>query len=102
MPPTSFEILKSVLVAVIRHFLSIAAAWLIAKGIVAPEILSEDNVIVLAGGVTFALISLGWIIYNKLKTHNLVEAAHEAQPYTSIAEVKQAAAAKPLLLKKET
>lgn len=99
--PTSSQILKSILVAVVRHFLSIAAAWLIAKGLVAPETLSENNVLTLAGGVTAALISLGWIIYNKLKGRNLVEAAREAQPYTSMADIKLNAAAKPLL-KKET
>jgi hypothetical protein len=95
--PTVVEILKSVLVAVIRHLLSIAAAWLISKGMVAPEILSDNNILVLAGGVTAALISLGWIVYNKLKVRNLVEAAREAAPLTPITTIKENAAAKPLL-----
>jgi hypothetical protein len=95
--PTSLQILKSVLVAIIRHLLSIASAWLISKGIVAPETLSDDNVLTLAGGIAAALVSLGWIVYNKLKTRNLVEAAREASPGTTIAVIKESAAAMPLI-----
>lgn len=94
---TSGEILKSVIVAIVRHCLSIAAAWLISKGIVEPDTLSESNLLILAGGISAGLISLGWIVYNKLKTRNLVEAAREAQPYESMAEIKETAAAKPLI-----
>lgn len=94
---TSGEILKSILVAVVRHLLSIAAAWLISKGVVAPETLSEGNLLTLAGGISAAIISLGWIVYNKLKTRNLVEAAREAWPHDPIETIKENAAAKPLI-----
>jgi hypothetical protein len=96
MEKTSGEILKSILIAVVRHFLSILAAWLISKGLVSAELLSENNLLILAGGVAAALISLGWITYNKLKLRNLVEAAHEADPNTKMSVVKTEAAAKPL------
>src|SRR5688500_15763048 len=91
------DILRSTLVSIIRHFLSILAAYLISKGLVQPEILSEGNLAVLATGIVAALVSLGWVVYNKLKTRNLVQAAAEAPANASMATIKADAEAKPLL-----
>ena len=95
--PTVSEILKSTLISIVRHFLSIAAAYLISKGLVAPEILSDGNLIILATGIATAIISLSWIVYQKLKTHRLVEAARVAPANAPIEEIKAAAEKKPLL-----
>lgn len=95
--PTVTEILKSALISVIRHFLSILAAYLISKGLVAPEILSEGNILILAGGVAAGLVSLAWIIYRKLYTHRLIEAARIAPANADMDEIKKDAAATPLL-----
>lgn len=94
---TSTEILRSTAISIVRHFLSIVAAWLISKGLVAPEILSEGNLLILAGGVVAGGVSLWLIIRQKLKTRNLVEAAQEAAPGTSMEKIKDVADAKPLL-----
>lgn len=95
--PTVTEILRSAAVAVVRHFISIVAAYLISKGLVAPEILSESNLLVLAGGVVTALISLGWIIYRKLSQHRLVQAALNAPAGAKLETVERDAAHEPLL-----
>lgn len=81
----------------VRHFLSIAAAYLIAKGLVAPEVLSESNLLILAGGVVTALVSLGWIVYRKLEQHRLVQTALNSPKGTSLEDAKKDAAHEPLL-----
>jgi len=95
----STQILKSTAISVVKHFLSIGAAYLIAKGLVAPTILTEGNVAVLASGVVAGGISLGWIIQGKLKTRNLVIAAKNAPADTPMSVIKTEAAALPLLPK---
>lgn len=93
----SGEILKSVLISIVRHFLGIVAAYLVSRGLVSQELASEGNLLILAGGIVAALTTLGWIVYNKLKTRNLVQAALEAPTNTPIGMVKLAADEKPLL-----
>lgn len=97
--PKPTEILSSTLVSVVRHFLSIAAAYLISKGLVAPEVLSEANIGILAAGGGAALISLGWIVYNKLKHQRELRVAIDAPPGTPIGIVKADASELPLLPK---
>jgi hypothetical protein len=92
----SAQIVKSTAISIVRHFLSIGAAYLISKGLVAPEILSESNLLILAGGVVAGTISLGLIIRQKLKTRNLVQAARETPAGTSMEQIKDIANAKPL------
>lgn len=93
---TATEILKSSLVSIIRYFLAIIAAYLIKKGLVSADIASEQNLLVLAGGLATAVITLGWMLYTKLKTRNLIQAAQEAPAGTSMNTIKANAAEKPL------
>ena len=95
--PTVAEIVKSTLVSIVRHFLSIVAAYLISKGLVSPEILSESNLLILAGGIAAGLISLAAILYQKLKVHRLVEAARVAPANADMVDIKRDAANQPLL-----
>lgn len=89
--PNVSTILKSVLIGVISRGLAIVSAWLIAKGLVAPELLDSTNVAILATGIAGALITLGWLVFVKIRTWYLVEAARKSQPGTPMSEVKEKA-----------
>lgn len=91
------DVLKAVLISILRHILGIIAAFLISRGLLSPEVANDNNLLVLAGGFATGLIALALIVYNKLKTHNLVQAAMEAPAGTSIRTVKATADQKPLL-----
>jgi hypothetical protein len=97
MNKTTSEILTSTLISIARHFISIVAAYLISKGLVAPDILSEGNIAILASGLAFALISLGAIVYKKLKTLRLLKAAQQADAGERMSVIKATASSMPLL-----
>ena len=97
MADNSQDVLKSILISIVRHFLGIIAAYLVSKGLLSPEVASEGNLLVLAGGIAAGIITLGWIVYNKLKTRNLVQAAVEAPAGTPLRVIKADAEAKSLL-----
>lgn len=92
----STTILKTIAIAIVRHLLSIVAAWLISKGIVAPEVLSVENLTVLAGGAAMGLLSLGLLVINKLRARNMVVAAMEAPAGTLLGVIEANASEKSL------
>lgn len=86
--PTATQIGKSVLIAVLSRGLSIGAFWLVSKGIVAPEILTTGNVTIIAVGLAGFAIDLGWILFSKIRTWYLVEAARKAAPGEKMSVIK--------------
>lgn len=91
------EIIKSTLIAYVNHGLTLVFALLAKKIAFSPEILSPDNILILAGAIVTAALSLGMRLYRQKVTHNLVEAAREAEPGTRFAEIKAEADQKPII-----
>lgn len=86
--PTVTTILKSVLIGIVSRGLAIVSAWAIAKGLVAPELLSADNLAVLAVGIASGLITLGWLVRAKIRNWYLVQAAKDAPQGTQMSVIK--------------
>lgn len=91
------DILKSWLVSIVKHGLSILAAYFIKRGLIDPASITDANLGLVAAGLATGAISLGWVLWGKLRQHNLVEAALEAPSGTPIGVVKTEAEAKPVL-----
>lgn len=91
------EIIKSSAVAYVNHGLSILFFYLGQKLAFSPEILSAENILVLAGAIVAGALSLGMRLYRQKATHNLVEAAREASPGTRFATIKTEADSKPII-----
>jgi hypothetical protein len=93
------EILTSSAVAYVNHGLTAGFLWLGKRLAFSPEILSADNILILAGALVTAGLSLGMRLYRQKATHNLVEAAREAKPGTAFATIQAAADNKPIIAK---
>ena len=91
------EIVKSSLVAYVNHGLTILFAWLAQKFAFNPEILSGENILILAGAIVTGALSVGMRLYRQKKTHNLVEAAREALPNAKFETIEAEADAKPII-----
>lgn len=91
------DILKSTALSYVNHGLTLLFVYLSQKGLRADAILTEANILVLAGAVVTGAGSAVMIIVRKLKARNLVQAAREAEPGARMTEIKAAAAEMPLV-----
>ena len=92
MALTAPDILKSAATAYVLRGLTLLAAYLAQKGLRADDILTPENLAILAlAAVTFAVDGFV-VLYRKARQHNLVEAAKESGPGDSMGEIKAAAA----------
>src|SRR6266487_4523560 len=87
------DILKKILVNAINHGFTLLAAWLISKGIVSKDILTPENLAILAGGAVAGLISLFMVVYRRIKERYMVEAAKRADITTPNTIIEAAAKA---------
>lgn len=91
------EIVKSTAVEYVNHGLTLLAAYLATKIKFSPEILTPEHILVLASAIVTGVLSLAMKLYRQKKTHNLVEAAREAEPEARFAEIKAVADMKPII-----
>lgn len=91
------EILKGTATTYAIRLLTLLAAYLAQRGLLADDILSPGNIAILAGALVTGGIDLAVTLYRKKKVHNLVEAAREAEPGARFATIKAEAEAKPII-----
>jgi hypothetical protein len=91
------SITKKVLVAYVNHGFTLLFAYLTQKGLRADGVLTPENILILATGAVSGGLSLGMVIYRKLKARRLVEAARVAPAGVSLEVIKSDAAAMPLI-----
>lgn len=91
------EIIKSSLTAYVNHALTAGFLYLGQKLAFSPEIISAENIAVLAGAIVVGAMSLAMRLYRQKVTHNLIEAAREASPGTRFATIKNNAEEKPII-----
>lgn len=96
-PITWNEILKSTAISYVNHGLTLVFAYLAQHGLRQPEILTPENMLILAGAVVAGIVSLGMNVYRKAATHNVIEVARIAPAGTSIGVIKADAAELPKL-----
>jgi hypothetical protein len=63
----------------------------------ADDVLTPENLLILAGAIVTGGTDLAVTLYRKKKTHNLVEAAREAEPGAKFAEIEKAAEKKAII-----
>ena len=81
MEPTN--ILRKVLVNAVNHLLTLIAVWLIQKGIVSKDILTPENIGILAAGAVAGAISIFMVVYRRIKERFILREAKAAAPFTS-------------------
>lgn len=91
------EIVKGTLVAYVNHGLTLLAVYLGQHGLRAEGILTPENLLILAAAIVTGALSLVMNRYRAKATHNLVEAARQAEPGTAMSVIKADAATKPIL-----
>ncbi len=97
MALTAPDILKSAAVSYVLRGLTLLAAYLAQKGLRADDVLTPENLAILALALVTFGVDVFVVLYRKSKTHNLVQAAREAEPGASMSKVQAAADQKPVV-----
>lgn len=91
------EIVKSTAVAYVNHGLTLLAGYVATKFKFQSDVLSPENLLVLAGAIVAGAASLAMRLYRQKAVHNLVESARHAEPGTPFRVIKEAADDLPIL-----
>lgn len=89
MEPTN--ILRKIAVNAVNHLLTLIAVWLIQKGIVSKDVLSPENIGILAAGAVAGGASLAMVVYRRIKERYILREAKAAAPFTSNAIITERA-----------
>ena len=77
-------ILQAALGSILRHFLTIAAGYLVAKGI-----WTQEEAMTYAAAAALGLLGVGWSVWQKSKTHALIEKALDMPQGSSLDQLKE-------------
>ena len=75
-------ILQAALGSILRHFLTIAAGYLVAQGI-----WTEEEAMTYAAAAALGVLGLGWSIWQKSKAHALIEKALDMPQGSSLEQL---------------
>lgn len=76
-------VLQAALGSIVRHFLTMAASYLVARGI-----WTETDAMTYASAATLAILGVAWAIWQKSKAHALIEKALDMPQGSSLEQLK--------------
>jgi heme/copper-type cytochrome/quinol oxidase subunit 4 len=85
-PDITTEMVKSIIFGIVRNGLSAAATWMISR-----KYLTSDQASWLIMGIATIAVNLVFVIWAHIRKAKFLQAAMEATPGTSLAQVKDAA-----------
>lgn len=74
---------------VLRGVIMLAAGWLVSRGV-----LPQGNIEDWVGAVVLVIVGIGWGLYQKYVMHVTVQAALDAPPGTTVADLQKIIATK--------
>lgn len=96
---TASDILKSSATAYATRGITLLAAYLAQKGLRSDDILTPENITILAGSVVAVGADLALTFYRKAKEKNLLQAARDAEPGARLSTIKADAESMPIIPK---
>ena len=76
-------VLQAALGSILRHFLTIAAGYLVAQGI-----WTQEEAMTYVAAAALGLLGVGWSVWQKSKAHALIEKALDMPQGSSLEQLK--------------
>ena len=77
-------VLQAALGSILRHFLTIASGYLVAHGI-----WTQEEAMTYVAAAALGLLGVGWSVWQKSKTHALIEKALDMPQGSSLDQLKE-------------